>query len=702
LITLALVAANLVVFNLVLGEIGPFRIDLTEDRQYSITEPTRRLLDSLDEDVTILGYFSGRTHPKLAPLVPHIRDMLEEYRAVSDGRVRVVMVDPTEDENAAQEASDRYGVRSAPFRLASKYETGIVNAWFALVVRFGDQYERYGFEDLIEIDILPDGDVDVRLGNLEYQLTRAIKKVVFGFRGTGDLFARIERPARLTAVVSPGTLPESFAEVPEALRTAAGELAEAGGDRFSFVEIDPSTDEATREEVARRFGARPLALGLFGGDAFWLYAFLEVGEDVESIPIVGESVTAAEIREDVEDALRRRTPGFLKTIGLVTPDPQIPPEVLMQLQMRGQAPPTPPEEFEQLRSLLARDYRVTDVDLGSGEGVPSDVDVLLVVKPTGFTEEQVFRVDQYLMRGGRVLICSGRFEADLGGRGLSLTPVSSGLDDWLAHHGIEIENTLVLDDANQALPIPEVRMTPLGAVRTWTLAPYPYLVEVREKGIVDREVAGNLSAVGLYWASPLSVNPPEGTQVRELLRSSGLSWTDDDPSAAAFIDYTVPDETEARLLGAALTGRFRSAWAAEDGAEKTGGERREVPLEGAVPLEESPETRMIVVGNAEFLSDMVARVLGTDEGGFFAENLAFIQNAIDWALLDNDLISIRSRAATVRRLPTLEDTTRASIEVSNYLVAAAALAALALWSVWRRRVAPLPGSTEDAERRDPR
>jgi hypothetical protein len=108
---------------------------------------------------------------------------------------------------------------------------------------------------------------------------------------------------------------------------------------------------------------------------------------------------------------------------------------------------------------------------------------------------------------------------------------------------------------------------------------------------------------------------------------------------------------------------------------------------------------MVVIGDAEFLSDFVARALGTDEGGFFAENLAYVQNLIDWATLDNDMIEIRSRAATVRRLPALEDRERASIELANYLAAVAMLAAVALWSVWRRKNAPpLIAGTNEAGR----
>ena len=170
-LTLLLVGANLVAANALLSFWPQARVDLTEDRLYSISPATKRILSNLDEEVTILGFFSKRTHPKLAPLVPQIEDMLAEYRALSGGKLRVEIADPGTNEDTESEAVDRYGVESTPFRLASKYETGIVNAYFAIVVRYADQYVRYGFDDLIEVEPQPDGDIDVRLRNLEYDLT---------------------------------------------------------------------------------------------------------------------------------------------------------------------------------------------------------------------------------------------------------------------------------------------------------------------------------------------------------------------------------------------------------------------------------------------------------------------------------------------------------------------------------------------------
>jgi ABC-2 type transport system permease protein len=685
-LTLVLAGLNLGALNFLLSGWSAARVDLTEEGLFSISDATERILEGLDEDLTIYGYFSKRTHPKLAPLVPELTDLLDEYRAVSRGRVQVEILDPGESEEIEDEAADRYGVRSTPFRLASKYESAIVNAYFAVVIKYGDQYVRYGFEDLIRIDATPDGDIDVRLRNPEYDLTRAIKKVVYGFRSTNELFERVGETVTLTTIWTPDALPELFAETPAAVRKAVEELAEAGGERFRFEEIDPTGNDALRQEVYERFGARPMSLGLFSEGEFYLYALLEVGGSLEQIPLTDE-VSAASVREAVENSLRRRTPGFLKTVGVVTSDP---PDIPPQLRMQMQLPPQPPPEFEEVQQVLRQDYEVQSVDLAATDGVPSDIDVLLVLKPRDLDETAVYNLDQYLMRGGRVVVCTGNYSVDLTA-GLRLTPVESGLGDWLAHHGVTVEPTLVLDDRNQPLPIPEIRNTPFGTMRTWTLAPYPYLVQVREEGFRNPEITATLDAVGIFWGSPLRIDEqvPEGLEVLPILQSSDRSWTSDDLAAVGFVDYEVPAEgTEPHLLAAALSGRFKSYFAdrAIPGQPVADASAPEAaPARRKVALVESPETRLIVVGNAEFLSDFVARALASVDGGFFVENLRFAQNLIDWSGLDNDMLAIRARGMVSRRLERVEKAEELFIEAVNYALPALLLAALGGFLHWRRR-----------------
>jgi len=371
----------------------------------------------------------------------------------------------------------------------------------------------------------------------------------------------------------------------------------------------------------------------------------------------------------------------------------MPPQLRMQMVM----PPAPAPEFVEIQRYLEQDYQVRKVDLDADGGVPHDVDLLLVLKPRGLSGSAVFALDQYLMRGGRVILCAGNYDVEFGARGLNVNPAETGLDDWLAHHGVTVSPTLVLDDRNQALPIPEMRDTPFGTIQTWALEPYPYLVQVRDEGFLNPEITATLDSVGIYWGSPIVIDEEraDGLEVIPVLQSSERSWTDDDTLQAGYIDYQVPAEgTGARLLAVALSGKFRSYFTEgrmPDGLGETpvGDDTdAEQPADTTVTLPESPETRLVVVANAEFLSDFVARALASVDGGFFVENLRFAENLIDWTTLDNDMLGIRVRGMVSRRLPRIDRGREITIETVNYVAPVVLLFALGAFLFWKRKQTP--------------
>ena len=113
----------------------------------------------------------------------------------------------------------------------------------------------------------------------------------------------------------------------------------------------------------------------------------------------------------------------------------------------------------------------------------------------------------------------------------------------------------------------------------------------------------------------------------------------------------------------------------------------------AITYDESPRhvpllSGAIVIGNAEFLSDFVARALATVDGGFFVENLRFAQNLIDWTGLDNDMLGIRARGLVSRRLERIGEGEEVFIEAVNYVVPVVLLAALGIFLHWKRRQTP--------------
>ena len=184
------------------------------------------------------------------------------------------------------------------------------------------------------------------------------------------------------------------------------ELFHAAGGKFAYEEFDPTTDEVVARQVEARYGVAPMSLGFFSEGSFYLYAVLEVGDRSESLILTDQDLTAAAVREAVENSLRRHTPGFLKTIGVSAPEPlQLPPQLAMQM-------PQPPPEFEEIKRFLGQDYQVKSVLLDSPDGIDTDVDILLVLKPQNLDEFAIYNLDQYLMRGGRVVLCVSNFDAN--------------------------------------------------------------------------------------------------------------------------------------------------------------------------------------------------------------------------------------------------------------------------------------------------
>ena len=66
---------NALLANVWLSQVTSLRVDVTEGNLYSISEPTHAYLGQLQEPLLLRGYFSAKTHPLLAPLVPQLRDM---------------------------------------------------------------------------------------------------------------------------------------------------------------------------------------------------------------------------------------------------------------------------------------------------------------------------------------------------------------------------------------------------------------------------------------------------------------------------------------------------------------------------------------------------------------------------------------------------------------------------------------------------
>jgi ABC-type uncharacterized transport system involved in gliding motility auxiliary subunit len=92
------------------------RLDLTEDKLYTLSEGTERLVENLKEPVNLYLFFSAESAAEIQPIRNHgvrVRELLEELVSRSDGKLTLKVIDPqpyTEEEDRATEL----GVSSTP------------------------------------------------------------------------------------------------------------------------------------------------------------------------------------------------------------------------------------------------------------------------------------------------------------------------------------------------------------------------------------------------------------------------------------------------------------------------------------------------------------------------------------------------------------------------------------------------------------
>ncbi len=707
-----LLCANLLVANVWFYFLNTLRWDVTQGDQYSISEVSKQYLSQLREPLLVRGYFSAKTHPLLAPLVPQVKDLLKEYQVAGGDRVRIELVDPIENPELEDEANTKYGIRPVPFQTADRYQSSLVNSYFDVLIKYGDEYEVLGFRDLIEVKVRGENDIDVRLKNPEFDLTRTIKKVLSGFQKEGSVFDFISVPTVFAGYISDDSqLPPQLVKARKELGIALDELKKASNGSFTWAFHDPEeNDGEVAAFIRENYGFQPMAASLFETNTFYFYLTINDGESVLSISLP-DSYDAESFKRNLKEGLQRFASGLLKSVALHTPG--------SSSQHHPGRSPQADTQFTNLRTYLEGDYDVTPASLL--DPIPTTSSVLLVVAPRNLSDKQVFAIDQYLMRGGTVIIAAGAFQTSLTHQYLNTLPGDTGLEDWLGHHGVSIEKVMVLDQQNTAFPVPVSRQVGAFTFQEIRMLDYPFFVDIRGDGFVgDSPITRDLNQVTFAWGSPIKIDDEKNhtRAITELLKSSASSWMETQPDVMPKIDqdksspYAVTGELDEQLVGVVIGGVFNTYFEesplieeteekpsedlstgllvdgkTNDAAEKSFETHQETDTLGEISgvIARSPESaRLIVIGSSDFIADQTIRMISSTDGTFYTNSIQLMTNLVDWSVEDTGLLSIRSGGYFNRTLDPLASEDQQFLEYLIYTLAVLGLVAVFLINWWVR------------------
>jgi len=690
----SLLVVNLLTANLWLSQLPELRWDSTEGKQYSISEATQIYLAQLQEPLLIRGYFSQKTHPLLAPLVPQIKDLLNEYEVMGKGKVRVEFIDPQQKPDLEEEANTQFGIKPMPFQVADRYQSSIVSSYFNVLVQYGDEHEVLSFRDLIEVNARAESDIEVLLRNPEHDVTRAIKTVLQNYQSAGNLFDTVKKELTLTGYISANEqLPEQLITYKQTIEQQLKEIQAKSNNKLTVKFVEPEADGgAVAQKIADDYGFQPMATSILSNQRFYFYLTLSGGDQIVQIPL--GDFTQSNFERNVDAAIKRFATGFTKNVALVTP----------AISNSYSSPSN--SSFNQLTQRLGAELNVIQEDLSDGS-VSGEADILMLVSPRSLDEKQLFAIDQFLMKGGTVIAATSPFSVNLMGGNFSISPVESGLSDWLMHHGLTIENTLVMDVSNASFPIPVTRNVGGFQLQEMRMLDYPYFVDIRDGLNKENLITSELSQLTMPWSSPITVEQKKEANIHftSLISSSTNAWTspalDIMPRVSQLgeTSYSAVGETAEQLLGVIAQGSFNSYFAnktspllenensIDDNAENNvDHEESDTQLDISSVIKHAPESaRIILFSSNDLAQDSVLQLTGGISQTNYLNSLQLLVNSIDWSLEDRALMSIRSRGNFNRTLPPLAHTEQIIWEYSNYILAFVILSVVAWWVHKRRK-----------------
>ena len=400
-------------------------------------------------------------------------------------------------------------------------------------------------------------------------------------------------------------LPAEVALMKRDVDDLLSDLRSAGKGKIKIINRDPADDPAARKD-AQTLGVQPVQFNVVGRselqvkEGFFGLA-VQYADGVEQIPFIRRT---DDLEYRIASAIRSLTRPKKAVLGLVAqPD--------FQRQGKG---------YQVLQEQLSKSYEVRTFALSDSTQPGADIGTLILASaPESLPAPQLARLKAFLDRGGNALVFASGME--LSPQMPMATAKPPVWNQLIKPFGVQVRQDLVYDLAsNQIVPLP----SDAGQV----LQPYP--LWLRAQGSPGPVVTEGVNDIFLPWTSSLDTAGAAPGSVTPLIVTSRAAGV-----AEGEVDLTPSREfptvdLKPRILALQVVPAKKDSTAARG--------------------------RLILVGNAEFVSDRYASQAPS--------NLAFALNAVDWLAQDEALIAIRSRD---RRPPPLVFTNPGVKEGLKYL-----------------------------------
>lgn len=469
--------------------------------------------------------------------------------------------------------------------------------------------------------------------------------------GTKKLLGGLDRDVTLRFYFSRSMqgVPEQIKQFAQRVQDLLREYDRIGGGRVTLEILDPKPD-SDEEERAQREGLQPQTLDPFGQLQFFLGLSLQCGAKESVIPLFVPS-EEDRLEYDITKRLLEVTEAKKPKIGLLSSLP-----LTGAMNMNPFGGPRGGSEPWAFYSELQGQFDVEEVPSSTPE-IPTNLNALVLVHPKQLPDETLFALDQFVLRGGRlVAFVDPKCIVDpaaqqggmmgMGGGGPDFSDLNRLTKAW----GLEMDTGSVVSDGQAATRIRGMGGRPQRSTSWLSLRP--------ENMNRDEIAVSSLGALMMPFAGAFKGKPAEGLKLDALIKTAPGATTVSsfEATMGADMGMNVAAETNDQplVLAARLTGKFKSAFPEGKPGDTNAAALKESAKDGAV----------VLVGDVDLLNDNFC----VEKINFFGQQavqirddnaaIALVVNLVEQNSGSDVLIGLRSRGSFRRpfdRVIAIED-----------------------------------------------
>ena len=614
----------LVLINFV-GSNAYLRLDLTKQKSYSLSKASKTIVKNLDEPLSIRVFFDKNLPAQYSAVTQYVEDLLEEYKRAANKNFSVSYMDLSkEDDNTL---ASNYGLRQVQIQEVKNNEVGVKQTYMGISIAYGDNIEL--------IDPITSSE------GFEYRLTSKISKMINTAASLENLKGDDKIQLKLIISSAVKTLRISGVdEIESIVEKTAASINKAKMDKIEYSVIHPAVDEVS--VYTQRYGIQPINYRNAAGtvETGCIGVVVEYGEKFVTLPVQIQDIFfnnyAVVGLDDIETSINDSIQNLITK-----------PTQFGYIVGHGELDLATDEGAPGFNDALSALYEIKTLDL-TEDDIPASMKSIIINGPKmDMTEEELYKIDQFLMKGGNVMFLVDPFQETVQnnsfyGQTTAYYANQVNIERLLNKYGVTLPKEMVMDQT-----CCETYHNTYGILEL-------YWAPLLQKDNLDKKnaITANLGNVIMLMGSPIEVAENKDVKTTVLVQSTEKAWTEKPDGLMLNPLMLEPPEEKDKLgkkdMMVLLEGQFESAFdEAPVSTSDEGTEQGEGDYSISRHLAKSSQPGKIIVAGSSAITS--TQVFTSDASSGIA---LLIVNAIDYLNGNEELCRMRSKGVTINVLNT--------------------------------------------------